>query len=75
MGTYFRSGHTYIRLFNGDHNPPHVHIWTPDGDMQISLATLEPMKGNVSKHEYEVAMTWIRSNIDFLRAEWDRLNG
>jgi hypothetical protein len=43
--------------------------------MQISLATLEPMKGNVSKHEYEVAMTWIRSNIDFLRAEWDRLNG
>lgn len=75
MGTYYESGHTCVRLFNGDHNPSHVHIWTPDGDMQISLGTLEPMKGDMGKQEYEVAMAWIRDNIDFLRAEWERLNG
>jgi hypothetical protein len=64
-----------VRLFNGDHNPPHVHIWTPASDMQVSLATLVPMRGLVGKQEYEVAMDWVRSNIDFLRSEWERLNG
>jgi hypothetical protein len=43
--------------------------------MQISLGTLEPMKGDMGKQEYEVAMAWIRDNIDFMRAEWERLNG
>ena len=75
MGTYFRIGHTYVRLFNGDHNPPHVHIWTPNGDVRVSLVTLQPMRGDVAKQDYELAMDWIRANIDFLRAEWNRLNG
>jgi len=73
--TYFREGGAHVRMFNGDHNPPHVHIWTPDGDMQVDLRELRPLRGSVGKQEYEVAMDWIRSNIEFLRAEWERLNG
>jgi hypothetical protein len=62
-------------MFNGDHGPPHVHIWTPEGEMQISLINLEPLRGKLRRQDYEVAMSWIRSNIDFLRLEWERLNG
>ena len=75
MPTYYRSENVHVRMFNGDHNPPHLHIWTPDGDMQVSLSTLQPLRGQVGRHEYELAMLWIRDNIDFLRSEWDRLNG
>jgi hypothetical protein len=75
LGTYFKDGHTFVRLYNGDHNPPHVHIWTPDGELLVSLVTLEPVTGDIGRQEFDVAMKWIRSNIHFLRAEWDRLNG
>jgi hypothetical protein len=49
MPTYFREGSVVIRLFNGDHNPPHVHIITPNGEMQVSLVTLEPLRGKIGR--------------------------
>jgi len=45
------------------------------GEMQVGLVDLQPIRGRIAKQEYEVAMKWVRSNIEFLRAEWDRLNG
>jgi hypothetical protein len=75
MPTYFREGSVVIRLFNGDHNPPHVHIITPNGEMQVSLVTLEPLRGKIGRQEYQVALELIRSNIEFLQSEWVRLNG
>lgn len=75
LRTYFKVGHTFVRLFNGDHNSPHAHIWTPDGELLVSLVTLEAVKGDIGRQEFDVAMKWIRNYIDFLRAEWDRLNG
>ena len=51
------------------------HIWTPDGDVQVALADLRVIKGRIRTQDYEVAMRWVRGNIDFVRSEWDRLNG
>ena len=75
MPTYFRSGNVLVQLYNGDHNPPHVHIVAPSGNSAILLSDLSTLRGDVSRHDYELAMGWIRANIEYLRSEWDRLNG
>lgn len=74
MPTLYRFGRVQIRMFH-DHNPPHFHVWTPDGDLQVSLTDLQPLNGSVRKGDYELAVAWARSNIDFLWQEWNRLNG
>lgn len=73
MPTVYRFGRGKIKIFH-DHNPPHFHIWTPEGDMQVSLLDLSPMNGRIDKGEYELAMTWVRGNIELLWQEWNRLN-
>ncbi len=33
------------------------------------------MRGRISKEDYQVAMAWMKGNIDLLWQEWNRLNG
>jgi hypothetical protein len=58
-----------------DHNPPHFHISTTGGEAQVSLADLTVIRGGVSKRDFELAIAWVRKNMDLMYAEWDRLNG
>ena len=74
MPTLWRSGNVCVRLFDRDHHPPHVHIWTPDGDMQIALSDCSIIRGNIRTRDYELAMLWIRDNIEVLRQEWTHRN-
>jgi len=62
-------------MFYRDHLPPHCHAWTPDGDAQISLDTMDIINGRLDTGDYEVARRIISDNIAFLRAEWARRNG
>lgn len=48
MPTIFRLGRVQVRMFFDDHHPPHCHLWTPDGEMQIALADLSTMRGRIS---------------------------
>ena len=75
MPTLFREGRVHIRMFDRDHVPPHCHVWTPDGDAQVSLVDMTIIRGRLSKQDYEVAKRVIAANIEFLRDEWDRRNG
>jgi hypothetical protein len=75
MVTLYTEGRVSVRMFNGDHNPPHVHVWTPNGDAQILVSDFSILRGSLSTREYEVAVRWMRSNIAFLKAEWERRNG
>jgi len=75
MPTLWHSGRVYVRLFDDDHRPPHIHVWTPDGEIMISLGDLSVFCGTIRTRDYELAMNWIRGNIAFLRQEWTRRNG
>jgi hypothetical protein len=75
MVTLHAVGRVRIRMFDGDHNPPHFHIWTPDGDAQVLLSDLTLLRGTVGPRDYELAMRWARSNIAYLWSEWERRNG
>jgi hypothetical protein len=76
MPTLVRLDGVLIRMFFGDHYPPHFHVWTAgNGEAQIRLSDLSVMRGDVRKQELELALAWARANMDFLKSEWDRLNG
>lgn len=74
MGTLYRGEGVLIRMYR-DHNPPHCHISTPDGEAQVSLPDLQIIRGKVGRRQERVAMRWIRENLDSVLAEWNRLNG
>jgi hypothetical protein len=74
VGTLYRGDGVLIRMYQ-DHNPPHCHISTTDGEVQISLVDLSVMRGKVAPRHYRIGMTLIRENLDSLREEWKRLNG
>ncbi|HQZ13104.1 MAG TPA: DUF4160 domain-containing protein [Devosia sp.] len=75
MPALFREGRVLIRLFDRDHQPPHCHVSTSDGDVQVSLDSLTIINGDIRTQDYEVARRIISDNIAFLREEWTRRNG
>jgi hypothetical protein len=74
MPTLFREGRVHIRMFDRDHAPPHCHVWTPDGDAQVSLDDLTIIRGTLYRGDYELARRLSADNITFLREEWSRRN-
>ena len=48
MSTLHRIGRVQIRMFH-DHNPPHFHIWTPDGDMQVTQEPIPEMPSELKQ--------------------------
>ncbi|HVX72337.1 MAG: DUF4160 domain-containing protein [Devosia sp.] len=70
----FRGEGVVVRMYR-DHNPPHCHISTQDGEAQVSLLDLRVIRGELGRRHHRIAMRWIRENRDALLAEWNRLNG
>ena len=64
MPTIYRSGRVIVRMFFDDHDPPHFHIVTPEGEMTVALDGLLPLTGNVRKRDYAIAMSWARAKSD-----------
>lgn len=74
MGTLYRERGVLVRMYR-DHNPPHFHISTNDGEAQVSLADLRVIRGRIATRDLTIALAWARQNYSFLLSEWDRLNG
>ena len=76
MPTIARLDGVLIRMFPGDHHPPHFHVWTAgNGEALILIGDLSVARGSLRKHELELARAWAADNMTFLNSEWDRLNG
>jgi hypothetical protein len=75
MVTVVRLGNVRIRVFAGDHAPPHFHIWTAEGEAMVSLQTLAVIRGSVRKQELALALKWAKQNIDLLNEHWVAMNG
>ena len=61
--TYFRAGNVQVRIYNGDHNPPHCHIVSPNGELQIALSDCAVIRGTMPRQEYDLAIDWIRATL------------
>ncbi len=75
MPTVVKLGRLQIRMFAGDHLPPHFHVWTPDGEALVLIETLQMSRGRLRKQDLEVATQWAQDNIDLLQEYWIKLNG
>lgn len=73
MNTLYRDGKLKIKVY-ADHNPPHFHVMTPDGESLIDLATLAEIQAGANRKLLAKAMSWAAAHRAELEAEWQRLN-
>lgn len=75
MPTLFATGSFKITIYRDDHNPPHFHILSADEEAQVSIETLELLRGSIRRKTLRAALVWARDNQDVLRAQWNEFNG
>lgn len=69
-----RLGNVLIRMFADDHNPPHFHVVTPDGEALVLLSDLSVLAGAIDRRSLEVVREWATMNRGAMSNEWRRLN-
>jgi hypothetical protein len=60
-----------IRMFYGDHPPPHFHAAYQGEVVQINIETLEVMKGAIRRRALVLVLEWAALHRDELRRAWD----
>jgi hypothetical protein len=73
MNTLYRNGNLKISVY-ADHNPPHFHVRTPEGDSMIDLFSFVEIETGANKKQLAKAISWAITHQDELHAEWQRLN-
>lgn len=63
-----------IRMYFHDHNPPHVHVDTPDGRALVAIATLEVLDGEIDRRALREARDWVRGKQAPLLALWEEFS-
>ncbi|MBF0624169.1 MAG: DUF4160 domain-containing protein [Magnetococcales bacterium] len=64
-----------IKLYEGDHPPPHVHIRAPDFDCLVNLHTLHILVRGEKSCDAQAAIDWIADHQAELLDMWERING
>ena len=60
-----------IRMFYGDHAPPHFHAVYQGEEVQINLETLEVMNGSMRRRALVLVQEWATLHRAELRQAWD----
>jgi hypothetical protein len=60
-----------IRMYFGDHNPPHVHVTESGGQAKVEIATGLVMIGKLRPATERKVRRWVTANRDDLMARWD----
>ena len=63
-----------IYVHADDHAPPHFHVVGPDSDIQVSIETLQVMRGHYRAAALAQAIDWAAGNQALLRAKWSEFN-
>lgn len=75
MPTLARLTRSTITMYAGDHLPPHFHVRMNDGrEVLVEIATLDVLRGSVSKRELAEALTWALLQQSALLEKWKELN-
>ncbi|MBF0152439.1 MAG: DUF4160 domain-containing protein [Magnetococcales bacterium] len=73
MTTVKRVGRQNVKIFSGDHNPPHVHVVGGSVSLMVLLATMKVV--GVGIEEAAEALAWIAANRGVLLSEWEKIHG
>ena len=68
MPTIVRLSETVrICMYGGDHDPPHFHVLTGDGNASmVRLDTLQVLAGRASAKAFATAVAWAAEHLDLL---------
>ena len=61
-----------IKMYFGDHNPPHFHVEYGDDGALISINTLGVIAGNLPPRVMGMVAEWASMHRDELLADWER---
>ncbi len=67
-------GKTEIRVYANDHLPQHFHIINPDFEALIVIEDFSTYAGSLKGLAGRDALLWARSNVNIIKAEWNRVN-
>ena len=62
-----------IRMYLGDHNPPHFHAFYNDYKSLFSINPLEMIEGKLPPRIHGVVIEWASMHIDELLDNWNKL--
>jgi hypothetical protein len=60
-----------VRMFYGDHPPPHFHAIYQAERISVNINTLEVIEGNMSRRAQSLVLEWAQLHRAELRQAWD----
>ena len=60
-----------IRMYFGDHAPPHFHAYAADNEALVRISDGEIIKGRLSKSARGLVKEWTRINQTALTENWN----
>ena len=60
-----------IRMYFGDHNPPHFHVEYSGHLAEIDIRTLEIIAGKLPKRAYNLVLEWATEHRTELLENWN----
>ncbi len=57
-------------MYYDDHNPPHFHVFYGEYEAQVSIDTLEVIKGKLPKRALALVLEWAVEHRNELREDW-----
>ena len=61
-----------IRMFYGDHAPPHFHAVYQGEEVQVNIESLEVMNGAMRRRALVLVLEWAALHRDELRLAWEQ---
>lgn len=61
-----------IRMYFGDHAPPHFHAYEAGNEAQVRITDGEIIKGRLSKSARRLVKEWTEINRAALMENWER---
>lgn len=71
MGSIFVIQGLLIYIYGFDHNPPHIHVRSGDGEFTITLETRE-VEGKARARAIQIVNQFIDEHLDELYEIWDK---
>jgi len=59
-----------VRMFYGDHPPPHFHAAYQGEEVQVNIETLEVIRGKIRRRALVLVLEWAALHRNELRSAW-----
>ena len=69
-----RFGAVSVRMYAGDHRPPHFHIVAPDFQVLVRISDLTVIAGEARPGQIAEVLAWARAHRESLALTWTELN-